>query len=97
LLVEHTSIAGGDIGIAKAQIEKIRIIDPKVGLEAEINYELSQNNDVLVIKLLQQTKQTYNDIPDFFFQSGMFQQQNKIIKLPLKNFQRLSVEMLRLM
>lgn len=77
LLVEHTSIAGGDIGIAKAQIEKIRIIDPKVRLEAEINYELSQNNDVLVIKLLQQTKQTYNDIPDFFFQSGMFQQQNK--------------------
>ena len=77
MLVEHTSIAGGDIGIAKAQIEKIRIIDPKVGLEAEINYELSQNNDVLVIKLLQQTKQTYNDIPDFFFQSGMFQQQNK--------------------
>ena len=73
MLAEHTSIAGGDIGIAKAQIEKIRIIDPKVRLEAEINYELSQNNDVLVIKLLQQTKQTYNDIPDFFFQAGMLQ------------------------
>lgn len=80
LMQFHTSapsIAGGDIDIAKAQIEKIKILDPKSGLEAEINYELSQDNDVLAETLLQQAKQTYNDIPDFFFQAGMFQQRKE--------------------
>jgi tetratricopeptide (TPR) repeat protein len=80
LMQFHTSapsIAGGDIDIAKAQIEKIRILDPKAGLEAEINYQLSQDNDVLADKLLQQAKQTYNDLPEFFFQAGMFQQRKE--------------------
>jgi tetratricopeptide (TPR) repeat protein len=42
LMQFHTSapdIAGGDLEIAKVQIEKLRQLDPKVGLEAEINYE----------------------------------------------------------
>jgi tetratricopeptide (TPR) repeat protein len=80
LMQFHTSapsIAGGDIDIAKAQIQKIRILDPKAGLEAEINYELSQDNDAVADKLLQQAKQTYNDIPEFFFQAGMFQQRKE--------------------
>ena len=71
------SIAGGDLDIAKVQIEKIRLLDPKAGLEAEINYELSQDNDTLAEALLQQAKQTYKDIPDFFLQAGMLQQQQK--------------------
>lgn len=80
LMQFHTgapSIAGGDLDIAKVQIEKIRQLDPKAGLEAEINYELSQDNDALADALLQQAKQTYKDIPDFFFQSGMFQQRQE--------------------
>ena len=50
LMQFHTgapSIAGGDLEIAKVQIEKIRLLDSKAGLEAEINYELSQDNDTL--------------------------------------------------
>jgi hypothetical protein len=80
LMQFHTgapSIAGGDLDIAKVQIEKIRQLDPKAGLEAEINYELSQDNDALADALLQQAKQTYKDIPDFFFQAGMFQQRQE--------------------
>jgi len=76
----HTSapsIAGGDLDIAKAQVEKIKMLDPKSGLEAEINYELSQDNDALAESLLQQAKLTYNDIPDFFFQAGMQQQRKE--------------------
>lgn len=75
--ISAPSIAGGDLDIAKVQIEKIRQIDAKLGLEAEINYELSQDNDVLAEALLQQAKQTYKDIPDFFFQAGMFQQRQE--------------------
>ena len=80
LMQFHTSapsIAGGDLEIAKVQIEKIRTLDPKEGLEAEINYELSQDNDALADILLQQAKQTYKDIPDFFFQAGMLQQRKE--------------------
>lgn len=80
LMQFHTgapSIAGGDLKVAKAQMQKIKQLDPKAGLEAEISYELSQDNDVLAVKLLQQAKQTYNDIPDFFFQAGMRQQQKE--------------------
>jgi tetratricopeptide (TPR) repeat protein len=80
LMQFHTgapSIAGGDLDIGKVQIEKIRQLDPKAGLEAEINYELSQDNDALADALLQQAKQTYNDIPDFFFQAGMLQQRKE--------------------
>jgi hypothetical protein len=80
LMQFHTSapsIAGGDLDIAKVQIEKLRQLDPKVGLEAEINYELSQDNDALADALLQQAKQTYNDIPDFFFLAGMLQQRKE--------------------
>jgi hypothetical protein len=80
LMQFHTgapSIAGGDLDIAKVQIEKIRQLDPKAGLEAEINYELSQDNDALADALLQQAKQTYKDIPDFFFQAGMIQQRQE--------------------
>jgi len=80
LMQFHTSapsIAGGDLDIAKVQVEKLRQLDPKVGLEAEINYELSQDNDALADALLQQAKQTYNDIPDFFFQAGMLQQRKE--------------------
>jgi tetratricopeptide (TPR) repeat protein len=80
LMQFHTgapSIAGGDLEIAKVQIEKIRLLDPKAGLEAEINYELSQDNDTLAEALLQQAKQIYKDIPDFFLQAGMLQQQQK--------------------
>lgn len=80
LMQFHTgapSIAGGDLDIAKVQIEKIRQLDQKAGLEAEINYELTQDNDALADALLQQAKQTYKDIPDFFFQAGMFQQRQE--------------------
>ena len=80
LMQFHTgapSIAGGDLDIAKVQIEKIRQLDPKAGLEAEIHYELSQDNDALAEALLQQAKQTYKDIPDFFFQAGMFYQRKE--------------------
>jgi tetratricopeptide (TPR) repeat protein len=89
LMQFHTSapsIAGGDIDIAKAQIEKIRKLDPKAGLEAEINYELSQDNDVVAEKLLQQAKQTYNDIPEFFFQAGMFQQRKENYQAAFEEF-----------
>jgi tetratricopeptide (TPR) repeat protein len=77
LMQFHTSapsIAGGELDIAKEQIEKIRQLDPKAGVAAEINFELSQDNDALAEILLQQAKQTYKDIPDFFFQAGMFYQ-----------------------
>ncbi len=80
LMQFHTSapsIAGGDLDIAKVQIEKLMQLDPKAGLEAEINYELSQDNDALADALLQQAMQTYNDIPDFFFQAGMVQQRKE--------------------
>lgn len=80
LMQFHTSapsIAGGDLDIAKVQIEKLRQLDPKAGLEAEIHYELSQDNDALADAFLQQTKRTYNDIPDFFFQAGMLQQRKE--------------------
>jgi tetratricopeptide (TPR) repeat protein len=80
LMQFHTSapdIAGGDLEIAKVQIEKLRQLDPKVGLEAEINYELSQDNVALADTLLQRAKHTYNDIPDFFFQAGMLQQRKE--------------------
>jgi tetratricopeptide (TPR) repeat protein len=80
LMQFHTSapgIAGGDLDIAKVQLEKIKQLDPKAGLEAEIDYELAQDNDALAEDLLQQAKQTYKDIPDFFFQSGMYQQQRE--------------------
>ncbi|PKG93079.1 hypothetical protein CXF95_29225 [Paraglaciecola sp. MB-3u-78] len=80
LMQFHTgapSIAGGDLDIAKVQMEKIRLLDPKAGLEAEINYELSQDNDALADALLQQAKQTYKDIPDFFLQAGMLHQQKE--------------------
>jgi tetratricopeptide (TPR) repeat protein len=80
LMQFHTgapSIAGGDLDIAKVQIEKIRLLDPKAGLEAEINYELSQDNEALADALLQQAKQTYKDIPDFFLQAGMLYQQQE--------------------
>jgi tetratricopeptide (TPR) repeat protein len=75
--ISAPSIAGGDVDIAKAQIEKIKMLDPKAGLEAEIKYVLSQDNDALAKTFLLQAKQTYNDIPDFFFQAGMLQQQNE--------------------
>jgi hypothetical protein len=80
LLQFHTSapsIAGGDLDIAKIQVEKIKQLDIKAGLEAEINYEFSQDNDALADILLQQAKLTYKDIPDFFFQSGMYQQRKE--------------------
>jgi tetratricopeptide (TPR) repeat protein len=80
LMQFHTSapsIAGGDLDIAKVQIEKLRQLDPKAGLEAEINFELSQDSDALADALLQQAKQTYNDIPEFFFQAGMLQQRKE--------------------
>ena len=80
LMQFHTgapSIAGGDLDIAKVQIEKIRLLDPKAGLEADINYELSQDNDALAEALLQQAKPTYQDIPDFFLQAGMHQQRKE--------------------
>ena len=80
LMQFHTSapsIAGGDLDIAKVQIQKIKQLDPKAGLEAEINYELSQDNNVIADLLLLQAKQTYNDIPDFFFLAGMVQQQRE--------------------
>jgi hypothetical protein len=80
LMQFHTSapsIAGGDLKIAKVQVEKIKLLDAKAGLEAEINYELSQDNDALAEGLLQQAKLTYKDIPDFFFQAGMMQQQKE--------------------
>jgi len=80
LMQFHTSapgIAGGDLDIAKVQLGKIKQLDPKAGLEAEIDYELSQDNDALAEDLLQQAKQTYKDIPDFFFQAGMVQQQKE--------------------
>jgi hypothetical protein len=91
LMQFHTSapsIAGGDLDIAKVQIEKIRKLDPKAGLEAEINYELSHDNDALAETLLQQAKQTYKDIPDFFFQAGMLQQRKENYQAA---FQELSV------
>jgi tetratricopeptide (TPR) repeat protein len=75
--ISAPSIAGGDVDIAKAQIEKIKMLDPKAGLEAEIKYVLSQDNDALAKTFLLQAKQTYNDIPDFFFQAGMLQQRNE--------------------
>jgi tetratricopeptide (TPR) repeat protein len=53
------------------------MLDPKAGLEAEIKYVLSQDNDALAKTFLLQAKQTYNDIPDFFFQAGMLQQRNE--------------------
>ncbi|AGH46348.1 tetratricopeptide repeat protein [Paraglaciecola psychrophila] len=87
----HTSapsIAGGDLDIAKVQIEKLRQLDPKAGLEAEINYELSQDNDALADTLLQQAKQTYNDIPDFFFQAGMLQQRKENYRAAFEEFTR---------
>lgn len=80
LMQFHTgapSIAGGDLDIAKVQVEKIKLLDPKAGLEAEINYELSQDNDALAAALLQQAKQTYKELPDFFFLAGMVQQQKE--------------------
>lgn len=80
LMQFHTSapsIAGGDLDIAKAQVERIKQLDPKAGLEAEINYELSQDNDALADTLLQQAKKTYKDIPDFYFQAGMLQQRKE--------------------
>ncbi|WP_339722034.1 hypothetical protein [uncultured Paraglaciecola sp.] len=80
LMQFHTSapsIAGGDLDIAKEQLEKIKQLDPKAGLEAEINYELSQDNDVLAENLLQQAKLTYKDLPDFYFQAGMYQQRSE--------------------
>jgi tetratricopeptide (TPR) repeat protein len=80
LMQFHTSapsIAGGDLEIAKVQVKKIKELDPKEGLEAEISYELSQDNDELAETLLMQAKQTYQDIPDFFFQAGMVQQQKE--------------------
>jgi hypothetical protein len=45
------------------------MLDPKAGLEAEIKYVLSQDNDALAKTFLLQAKQTYNDIPDFFLSS----------------------------
>lgn len=80
LMQFHTSapsIAGGDLKIAKAQVEQIKLLDPKMGLEAEINYELSQDNDALAANLLKQAKLTYPDIPDFFFLSGIVHQQKE--------------------
>jgi tetratricopeptide (TPR) repeat protein len=89
LMQFHTNapgIAGGDLDIAKIQVDKIKQLDPKVGLEAEINYELSQGNDALADTLLQQAKQTYKDIPDFFFQAGMHQQRKE-------NYQQAFIEL----
>tara|TARA_R110002167_G_scaffold26720_2_gene91842 strand:- start:2047 stop:3036 length:990 start_codon:yes stop_codon:yes gene_type:complete len=89
LMQFHTSapsIAGGDLDIAKVQVEKIKLLDPKAGLEAEINYELSQDNDALAEDLLRQAKQTYKDIPEFFFQSGMYQQQQENFQAAFQEF-----------
>jgi tetratricopeptide (TPR) repeat protein len=80
LMQFHTSapsLAGGDLDIAKVQVDKIKLLDPKAGLEAEINYELSQDNDALAENLLREAKLAYKDIPDFFFQAGMFQQRKE--------------------
>jgi tetratricopeptide (TPR) repeat protein len=89
LMQFHTSapsIAGGDLDVAKVQVEKIKLLDPKAGLEAEINYELSQDNDALAEELLQQGKQTYKDIPEFFLQSGMYQQQQENFQAAFDEF-----------
>lgn len=80
LMQFHTSapsIAGGDLEIAKTQVQKIKQLDLKAGLEAEINYELSQDNEALAESLLKQAKQTYKDIPDFFYLAGMYQQRKE--------------------
>ena len=80
LMQFHTSapsIAGGDLDIAKVQVKQIKQLDPKAGLEAEINYELSQDNDALAESLFEQAKLTYKDLPDFFFQAGMYQQRKE--------------------
>jgi|TARA_B110000914_G_C15455050_1_gene442930 tetratricopeptide (TPR) repeat protein len=75
--VSAPSIAGGDLEIAKAQVEKIKMLDQKVGLKAEIQYEQGQGNDKKVDSLLEQAKQTYSKLPEPFLLAGMIQQQRK--------------------
>ncbi len=75
--LQAPSIAGGDLDIAKQQIAKIQQLDPQAGLRAQIDFELAQDNLESAAHLLSQGKQDYSESSLFFFESGMFYQQQK--------------------
>jgi tetratricopeptide (TPR) repeat protein len=75
--IQAPRIAGGDTDIAKQQIAKIKELDAKAGIRAEIDFAFSQDEEEQAGKLLSAAKLTYSDIPDFFFTAGMIQQRKE--------------------
>lgn len=75
--IQAPSIAGGDIEIAKQQVVEIQQLDAIAGLKAEIDFASSQDDNKSVEQLLAEAKQTYTDIPDFFFKAGMIYQRQE--------------------
>lgn len=75
--IQAPSIAGGDINIAKQLMTKIKQLDVVAGTKAEIDLAFAEEDEQRANTMLNEAKQTYHDIPDFFFQAGMIQQRQE--------------------
>lgn len=75
--IQAPSIAGGDLKIAKQQIEEIKQLNLAAGLKSEIDFYLSQDDDKTAEQLLVLAKQTFADTPDFFFKAGLLYQKQE--------------------
>lgn len=84
--INAPSIAGGDKAIAEQAAQAVANLDKKAGVNLFIDLARSNEATEQVETLLSEGKETFSDLPDFYYKSGMHYQQQKQYADAIKEF-----------